>query len=552
MNNFDVLLGMKLGGGGGSSTLVEKTITANGTYNPADDNADGYSSVTANVPNTYTVADEGKVVDSGALVGQTAKSIDANGLYDTTLNNSVSVDVPNSYTVADEGKVVSQGDLVSQSAYPSDIDANGTYDTTLNNSVVVDVPNSYSAGDEGKVVSGGELVSQTSRTVSQNGTYDTTLNNSVTVNVTDPDFSPLAALLAGTLSEYSTEAPLSYTGDIGKYAVAYCNSLESVTLNNFILDNYAFANNDNLKQVSLGAGSVKGLYAFANTPMLQEIYVPSTVHYATPQKGSSMFKSSGLMRAVVDVSDGTSMNMFESCTKLKYAEVNGSSIESNSFSDCSILTNVVLSKCNSIGQTAFANCHELISITNSNHTACTIGVSAFSSCTALETVNFSNGFYSIGNSAFANCNSLRSIDLTGVTSIGNSAFANCLSLTSIILPDTLTSFGSGVFSGCKLITTAVLSNNISTLPMSTFQTCSSLTSIEIPSGVTSISAYAFNGCSSLMSIKFLGSTPPTVSNSNTWTGVPTTCKIYVPTGSLSAYTSASNYPDPNTYTYVEY
>jgi hypothetical protein len=35
---------------GGSSTLVEKTITANGTYNASSDNADGYSKVTVNVP----------------------------------------------------------------------------------------------------------------------------------------------------------------------------------------------------------------------------------------------------------------------------------------------------------------------------------------------------------------------------------------------------------------------------------------------------------------------------------------------------------------------
>lgn len=38
--------------GGGSSTLVPKTITTNGTYNPADDNADGYSSVIVNVPSS--------------------------------------------------------------------------------------------------------------------------------------------------------------------------------------------------------------------------------------------------------------------------------------------------------------------------------------------------------------------------------------------------------------------------------------------------------------------------------------------------------------------
>lgn len=34
---------------GGSTTLITKTITQNGTYNAYDDNADGYSQVTVNV-----------------------------------------------------------------------------------------------------------------------------------------------------------------------------------------------------------------------------------------------------------------------------------------------------------------------------------------------------------------------------------------------------------------------------------------------------------------------------------------------------------------------
>lgn len=57
----------KQGSGGGSATLIEKTITENDTYNASDDGADGYSSVTVNVPSapetfdvelTLTVADE--------------------------------------------------------------------------------------------------------------------------------------------------------------------------------------------------------------------------------------------------------------------------------------------------------------------------------------------------------------------------------------------------------------------------------------------------------------------------------------------------------------
>lgn len=81
---------------GGSSTLIPKTITENGTYNPSDDSADGYSSVVANVPNTYVAGDEGKVVNNGALVAQTAMptEITANDTYDTTLYNSIVVNVP--------------------------------------------------------------------------------------------------------------------------------------------------------------------------------------------------------------------------------------------------------------------------------------------------------------------------------------------------------------------------------------------------------------------------------------------------------------------------
>lgn len=36
-------------GGGGSATLIEKSITENGTYSAADDEADGYSQVTVEV-----------------------------------------------------------------------------------------------------------------------------------------------------------------------------------------------------------------------------------------------------------------------------------------------------------------------------------------------------------------------------------------------------------------------------------------------------------------------------------------------------------------------
>jgi hypothetical protein len=42
-----------------------------------------------------------------------------------------------------------------------------------------------------------------------------------------------------------------------------------------------------------------------------------------------------------------------------------------------------------------------------------------------------------------------------------------------------------------------------------------------------------------------------VESSTTFANIPTDCVIVVPTGTLSAYTSATNYPDSATYTYIE-
>lgn len=128
----------------GGGTLGTKTITSNGTYNASSDGYDGYSKVTANVPNSYSASDEGKVVSNGALVSQTTGFITENGTYTTTTNNEVIANVPNTYSASDEGKVVSSGALVAQTS--DTVTANDTYDTTLINSLTVNVAGGGGAG----------------------------------------------------------------------------------------------------------------------------------------------------------------------------------------------------------------------------------------------------------------------------------------------------------------------------------------------------------------------------------------------------------------------
>ena len=80
--------------------LTTKSITSNGTYNASSDNADGYSSVVANVPNTYVASDEGKVVSNGALVAQGSDTVTQNGTVDTTMINSLVVNVSGGGSIA--------------------------------------------------------------------------------------------------------------------------------------------------------------------------------------------------------------------------------------------------------------------------------------------------------------------------------------------------------------------------------------------------------------------------------------------------------------------
>ena len=155
------------------------------------------------------------------------------------------------------------------------------------------------------------------------------------------------------------------------------------------------------------------------------------------------------------------------------------------------------------------------------------------------------------NRAYQNC--IKSICLgSDVTSIDTSVFRNCTSLASITIPNNVTSIGNSAFNNCRSLTSITLPDGVTSIGDSAFNGCLPLTSVTIPDSVTSIGTSAFSNCYGLGFIKFGSSTPPAVSNVSAWANIPTDCIIYVPTGSLTAYTSDSKYPSSSTYTYVEY
>ena len=493
MNNFDVLLGMKLGGGGGSSTLVSKTITANGTYNPADDNADGYSSVTANVPNTYDLGDEGKVVDNGALVSQTSRQITSNNTYNTTLNNEVVVNVPNTYDLADEGKVVSSGALVSQSS--RNIDANGLYDTTLNNSMSVDVPNSYTASDEGKVVSSGALVSQSAypSTIVTNGTYDTTLNNSVTVDVP-----PVGVVVEKDVNFYDYDGTLLYSYTAQEFLAL--TELPAMPTHTGLTIHWNWSLSDAKTYVTDYGKLDIGIYAYITNVCKITLDIPKDnfsfyVNVDSYTTGTP----------TIDWGDGTSDTVTASSSTPHTYATNG--IYTITLTNCRLVARTTKTYCVGINDgTALNNMPTSVSSNQQMLIDCIISA-------------VGDGLLNAGGYTFGNCRRLRTVSTTSAYNIGNNLnvcydlkffcgaggwstlqFKNCINLNHVSVAADLTRIGDYAFLNCYSLKRITIPNAVSSIGDYAFQNCYSLSSITIPSSVTSIASQAFNGCSALKTI----------------------------------------------------
>ena len=239
------------------------------------------------------------------------------------------------------------------------------------------------------------------------------------------------------------------------------------------------------------------------------------------------------------------------------------SIGTQAFTNCPMLSVTIPSSVKKIGMGAFAGCSSLTSITIPNSVTY-LGDYAFKNCYQLQTISISDNITSIGEETFVYCNlrtvtfgkSISNIHETAfnqvaletviwnaenyskaytlpysvntvtfgnsvkhipaslcrstrissisipnsVTSIGGSAFKNCSSLTSVTIGNSVTSIGENAFESCSALTSVTIGNSVTSIGKYAFKNCSSLTSVTIPNSVTSIGNSAFNGCSSLTSI----------------------------------------------------
>jgi hypothetical protein len=294
------------------------------------------------------------------------------------------------------------------------------------------------------------------------------------------------------------------------------------------IQNYAFANCDNLVTAYIGSGvSDLGDTAFYNCYHLETISVHINNPYYSSLGGvlyddgfTSLIKCPSARSGDVTVPD-TVTTLRDDC-----------------FADCRFIENLVIgSGVTGIGDYMFESVDDLRTVTFSSGSHLqTIGERAFSECEELESFDVPSGLKTIADSAFQNCRSLAAFELpSGLESIGGGAFAGCLSLANLTIPASVTEIGPYAYAQCdslawidvdpdnahyrsidgvlynKTVTALVqcpsgktgdlvIPESVVVIPMLSATGCS-ITGVRIGDGVETIGIMAFYGCTKLKTVE---------------------------------------------------
>lgn len=227
--------------------------------------------------------------------------------------------------------------------------------------------------------------------------------------------------------------------------------------------------------------------------------------------------------------------------------INAANDRSRNKAYSSTITAIRLGTGANVGSNAFAHCYSMRSITIPSAIT-SIGNNAFYYCTSIYSITIPSTFTSIGSYVFYNNNSLRIVSIpSGVTSIGSNAFAYCFSMQSITLPSGVTTIDSSAFAYCYTFQGITIPGGITSVAASTFQNCTSLQKLTIPSGVTSIATKAFQNCYDMHEYHFKRTSPPTLANTDAFSGIMSGTVIYVPSAQLNTYKGASQWSNYSSY-----
>lgn len=374
----------------------------------------------------------------------------------------VNVAVPNSYSAGDEGKVVNNGALVAQTAHAT-VTENGTIDTTLNNSVVIDVPQ----GGGGSV--------------SSNAVNFRDYDGTIVAAYSAADFAALTALPANPSHDGLTAQGWNWTLVKAKAYVAKYGRLEIgqmyitddgktrvyIHLEQGRTSPMLGVCPNGTVDVDWGDGTAHDTLTGTSTSTVK--WTPKHA-YAAP--GDYVIKLT--VTGSMGFYGNSSTNQYSGLLRYTSGGDVRNSVYRNAIKKVEIGSSVT-----SIGDYAFQTCNCLANITIPDGVT-SIGVGAFISNVSLANINIPDGVTIIGNAMFQSSNSLANITIPdGVTIIGDSMFLNCNSLVNITIPDSVTSIDNYAIFYCYSLTNIIIPDSVTSIGSNTFNGCSSVAEFHL-------------------------------------------------------------------------
>lgn len=172
-----------------------------------------------------------------------------------------------------------------------------------------------------------------------------------------------------------------------------------------------------------------------------------------------------------------------------------------------------------------------------------LGYGGFQYCMSLKSISIPTSVTTIDVAAVRYCYALKYLVIPqGTKQLGNYSLAYCYALSGVSLPYSLTNFVDYSLYYCYALTHLTLPKKVTSIKKATFGYCYSLSRFKVPSGITVIENDTFYRCTGVACYDFTDySAVPSLSTSNTLSGIVSDCKIVVPDALYDEWIAATNW-----------